>query len=127
VDYQLFAANSFCASLLAGAFLVSRRDAGSGGVLGKQGKFDEQMQAYDELIELFGYGQDVSVQVIVAKTMIQKANTLDGQSRFDEEIEVYDGPIAKWRRRLGHRRAGRQGKLLKGAWCQTGVGEANPR
>ncbi len=63
----------------------------------KLGRSEQEIEAYNELVGRFKSSKETEIQVLVAKTLLNKGITLREQEQFDKAIIVYDDLIEKFK------------------------------
>src|SRR5260370_307258 len=74
----------------------SRAMVNVGLLLGQLGRFEEEVEVYDEVVARFGDAPEPAPREQVAKALVNKSIMLGELGRFEEEVEVYDEVVARF-------------------------------
>ncbi len=64
--------------------------------LGQQGKNDEEIAAYDSVVQRYGDAPEARLREMVAKALVNKGVRLGLQGKNDEEMAIYDSVVQRY-------------------------------
>ena len=75
---------------------VAKALVNKGVSLGRQGKPDDEIACYDDVVARFGASDEAALREWVAKALVNKGVSLGRQGKPDDEIACYDDVVARF-------------------------------